>query len=128
MSVKLRIDITKDLLNRAKDCKATLPGGFSKNCAIALGIIDVLPDACVNELDGINFVKKEEGHEVYYAHSGLPIEAQDFIDSFDSLPPEERVKMEPFSFEIEVPDEVVNRISLDELKESLINHPTLSLV
>lgn len=128
MSTRLRINITKDLLNRAKDCKVTLPGGFGKNCAIALGIIDILPDACVNETDCINFVREEDGREIYYACSGLPIEAQDFIDSFDSLLPEERIKMKPFSFEIEVPDAVIDKISIDELKESLINHPTLELV
>jgi|SRR6478752_9144047 len=130
MSTKLEISITKEILERSKYC-----GGYEvgRNCAIACAIVDIFPNAWVGA-DSITFGKMEliGDTKAFIANSSLgkidlPIEAQSFIEQFDWLGVDERVLMQPISFNIEIPDEIVERINIEELKPLLANHPTLKL-
>lgn len=132
MSVKLKISITKEILERSKDCNVEDEGSVGSNCAIAVALRDIFPQAWVQTEDVIPFfdenatipgLKKQQEELIQ-----LPIEAQSFIAEFDSLSPEERSKMETFDFEVNIPDAVIDEINIEELKETLLIHPNLQLV
>lgn len=129
----LRINVTKDILEKSKNCSNTERG---KNCAIALAIRDVFPDATVGT-NSIYFYKDREkvlftGETIVikeiWTSMDLPTEASDFIDNFDISTPEERVKITPISFDIDVPNLLIDRISIDEIQEVLRTSKTMELV
>lgn len=117
MSVKLKISVTKEILEKSHNCSETQ---VAMNCAIALAVRDIFPDACVGPI-GI----RPFSNQIAIT---LPKNARQFIGQFDSSTPEERMEMSPITFEIEVPDEVIELINIDELKPLLQNHPTLELL
>lgn len=119
---KLRITVTKEILERSKNCSVYVELSTT-NCAIACAVRDVFPSANV----WANHINPFPGHQKNKLIP-LPKIAQDFIDAFDDATPEERVMMKPISFEIEVPDEVIEKINIDELKPLLENHPTLAIL
>lgn len=131
MSVKLRITVTKEILERSKNCGVT--GGnlikeMPTNCAIALAIRDIFPNAFV-EIKGIFLdAKSYLNFYVCKADIELPQTAKDFIDVFDWADPEDRIALKPISFEIEIPDSVIDQINIEELRPLLANHPSLQLV
>lgn len=121
--MKLKINITQDILERSKMC-GLIKGqkSISTNCAIALAIRDIFPQSSV-------------GHDIHvYEITGdiltidLPEEAVNFIANFDRFTSKERVKMQPFSFEIDIPQEIIDTINIDEVKEVLKDHKTLELI
>jgi hypothetical protein len=109
MSTTLTIHITKEVLEQSKNCgiKEFAKG---KTCGIAVAICHIWPKAYVNT-DQILF----NGFGDTDLLPNLPLSAQDFIRHFDLSTPEDRIKMQPFSFDIEVPDEVINQINIDEV-------------
>lgn len=119
---KLKITVTKEILKRSKYCGVKGKGldDLASNCAIALAVRDVFPQAIVG-VDRICFGLAEQ-------MSILPKIAQNFINQFDRYGPDARPLIKPISFEIEIPDSVINQINIDELKPLLTNHPTLELV
>lgn len=125
---KLQITVTKDILDKSKNC-ISFDG---RNCAISLAIRDIFPDAFVAEAE-VAFLKSDWAEHddlcitFSYAYP-LPIGAQNFIRFFDRCSTYERVKIIPFSFEIEIPDRVLESINIEEIKPLLENHPTLKLV
>jgi hypothetical protein len=123
MSTKLRISVTKEILEKSKMCGTDSGKLISMNCAVALAVIDIFPRSCVSTS---NIAVFHIGLGVTLI--SLPEAACRFIDNFDKLSAEDRVKMEPISFEIEIPDEVINQINIDEIRPLLVNHPTLELV
>lgn len=116
--IKLKITVTKEILEKSKLCL----GLAAENCAIALAVRGVFPKAVVG-LDAIFLCVFERDPKI-----ALPEEAKEFISEFDCLTPAERVNMNPISFEIEIPDAVIDRINIDELRPLLVNHPTLEIV
>lgn len=126
MSTKLRITVTKEILERSKDCGA---GDFiPTNCAISLAVRDVFPLAAVYGTGRLSFLggsydKLNNSNSVI-----LSKEARSYVFKFDRTPSERRPFMPEFSFEISIPDEVLNEINIDELKPLLENHPTLELI
>lgn len=119
---KLQINVTKEVLEASKGCSSSA-GIAITNCAISLAIRDVFPKASV-WASHINPKLKEGRYDVIK----LPQEARDFICEFDRLGSEGRAAMNPISFEIEIPDTVLEQINIDELKPLLENHPTLALL
>lgn len=119
---KLRITVTKEILEKTKHC-SVFSQYSTTNCAIACAVRDVFPTAKV----WANHIAPFTDHGKYKSIR-LPQEAQDFIEAFDDATAEERVMMKPISFEIEVPDEVIEKINIDELKPLLENHPTLAIL
>lgn len=120
---KLRITVTKEILERTKDCLSEDKGVIS-NCAIAVAAKDLFPLAKVF-CNYISIPRRLSHKEDYIT---LPEEAIEFIQQFDLSTPQGRVAMEPISFEIDVPDEVLEQISIEELRPLLENHPTLQFV
>jgi hypothetical protein len=121
--MKLQINITKKILSRAMFCGTALAtGATSENCAIALAVRDLFPQAIVTT------------DTIYYmcinANSLLPTEARAFIEVFDDLVeiPENRLNLEEFSFEINVPEEVIDSIGLEQVHAILENHTTMQLI
>lgn len=140
MSYKLKINITKEILERSKFCNY-IPGTDRRiswhqhrdnpsltptiNCAIALAVRDIFPLAQV----------EEETIEVYTEDNSdfpvlinLPGKAGYFIRNFDINTPEERVSMKPISFEIDVPDQVIESINIDEVKDIISKKDILELI
>lgn len=119
MSVKLRISVTKEILEKSRWCGANLEV-LKTNCAVAVAVRDIFPDAKVFQT-AIFPNRKDKA-------ISLPSIVWTWIDRFDKSSPAERILMEPISFEIEIPDNIIEQINIDELKPLLQNHPTLQLI
>lgn len=123
--MKLQINITKEILQRSMYCGTESYVG--KNCAIALAVRDIFPHAWIygNSIDPLYFMW------VTIEDIPLPKIAIDFIVDFDFLKnnPQERLSLPTFSFEIEVPEEVIDKLgNLDEVYKIIENSETLNLV
>lgn len=125
---KLKIKVTKDVLAKTANCS----GQYSSNCAVAYAIRDIFPFAQVYE----GCIEVWNDHDMSFNSRligiiDLPSEATNFIEKFDKfMGPdqiEERKAMSELDFEIEIPDKVINMISIEDIKK-LIDHPTLELV
>lgn len=139
MSTTLQIRVTREILKKAAYCGHIKEKGkwlhsddesvcVASNCAIALAVRDIFPNALVEPFHIHPF-----GNEMFgacYSEIDLPKKATDFIMAFDDLMPEDRRIMEPLEFEVEVPDDVLKHaFSIEDLvKELLSNHPTLKVV
>ena len=93
--MKIIIKVTKEILERSKMCgeyKAT-------SCAIALAVIDLFESAKVGA-DTIILITGQ-GQTIFDTSyvTTLPLEARWFIKKFDMSSPEQRILMNPFSFE-----------------------------
>jgi|SRR6478609_1597954 len=116
--MKLQINVTKEILVKSKMCGFDSVLNAPENCAIALAVRDIFPKAQVSPVtiytEGVNIL--------------LPDEAMLFISDFDEANPSEREEMKPFSFEIEIPEAVIERINIDEVREVLTTSPCLKLI
>src|SRR6478752_4345288 len=122
--MKILIKVTKEVLERSKGCKADHTA--TTNCAIALAVRDLFPTAQV-ECDSIELIADAE-YSNADNYCSLPQEAQDFIDQFDEADPFTRENMDPFSFEIEVPEFVIQQIGLSQIYKVLSESKTLEHV
>lgn len=113
--MKILIKITKEVLEKTKMCEADK---LSENCAISYAVRALFPLA-ITQRTYMWFGNKEGDY------TSLPMKAREFITAFDSLFPEERVKMKPFSFEIDVPDSVINEIGIGQVYKILSESKTL---
>jgi hypothetical protein len=129
MSVKLKIKVTKEVIERAKYCGhetdvvKAMTNNITENCAIALAIRDIFPTATVGN-DGIWILNK--AHEK--PEIKLPLIAQSFIDKFDTATVAGREKLSPIEFTINIPEKVINTINIDEVKKILATSTTLELL
>jgi hypothetical protein len=118
--MKLRINITKEIIKKAMWCNTSNgPFPIASNCAIAVAVRDIFPMAAVGPLDiFLGFIGIKD---VY-----LPLEAQNFIYEFDKLwiSPKKRLELDPISFEIDIPEEVISMINIEDIHKS----ETLELV
>jgi hypothetical protein len=121
--MKIEIKITKEVLRRSMWCGVEKRTNAWTHCGIAVAIRDLLPQAEV-------FNSEIEVFKELAASIPLPKIASDFIDEFDSLidEPEKRLNLPEFSFEIDVPDEVIERIGINEAKAILEKSETLNLI
>ncbi len=120
--MKLQINITKDILKRSMMCGVYSCDDVSDNCAIALAVKDLFSKATV----GISMIHYNDGN----GRSDLPNVAKKFISTFDRLSgsPKERLDLPEFSFEIEVPNEVIDQIGLEQVYSILENHKSMQLI
>lgn len=136
MSVKLKITVTKEILEKSKRC-----GMDMANCAISQAIRDVFPDAITGFSYIIPFsfcsvysmeydVRKQEIKDKRPKNNfiSLPESASEFIHKFDDTLEESRPDLPEFSFEIELANEIIDRINIDELRPLFENHPNLALM
>ena len=133
MSVKLRITVGKAEIEAAKHCRH-IPGvtdvmhSVGKNCAIAKAICALFPLSVVGA-EEIYFYKTLQINEMPYCSVPLPGNAKKFIVEFDNNTPLARLKMDPISFDIEVPDEVIETVGGVEEATKIINEAqTLEIV
>jgi hypothetical protein len=108
--MNLLIKITPEVLERAKMCGTDEAKSYLTNCAIAVAIRDVFPNA------------KTTSFEIQDREIGLCIkhskEVLAFIDLFDNTEPDDRPFLTPLSFTVELPDEVVERIDISDIEKS----------
>lgn len=125
--MKFQINITQDVLNATKDCN----DNTDENCAIAHAIRDLFPEASVG-CSTIYF--KKDLNKPFDFHDNrkaeeidLPLIAMLFIKDFDNKSPEERVKIKPFSFFINIPDSLIEEINISEIEDILSHSQTLQI-
>lgn len=124
--MKVRVNITPDVLERSKMCG--LDGKrIIESCMLQVAFSDLFPE-CVVLVSSVNLLGraslgKPSGDEVI-----LPEIAISNRRRFDSLQPHLRVLMTPFSFEIEVPEYVIERIGLSQIYKVLSESSTLEMV
>src|SRR5688572_25460793 len=138
----IKINITREVLERTKFCGIDKETGckltnskanLGRNCGISDAICDLLPTAWVSSnkiwvyrvVPTFDFVMAQTSKSVDIE---LPPIAQSFISIFDSSTPEQRAAMQPISFEIEVPDSVIDRIGIEQVTEILATSQTLERV
>ena len=138
--MKLKITVTKEIYEKAALCGSSFSPGFVvNNCAVALAVRDVFPDASV----GSRYVRAPVGNSKTYHLMQLPEIAREMIRRFDDVPisigghvdresPEyfalvakKRCELPEFSFEINVPKWVIESIDISSVYEG---HPTLEFV
>lgn len=124
--MKVKVNVTPDVLERSKMC-----GVYKRykgdSCGVAIAIIDLFPSAQTGK-NCIFLLSDGPYTEDDLSKTSLPWEAQQFITKFDSLQPEERVLMSPFSFEIEVPEYVIDKIGISNIYKVLSESRTLEMV
>lgn len=121
MSVKLKISVTKEILEKTKNCEKG--NTIVSNCAIAEAVRSIFPNATVG-CSTLSFHINDKCAEWVR----LPLEAIHLIAEFDRSVPAERVEIEPIEFEINVPDKVISKINIEEIRPLLQGHPTLELI
>jgi len=118
MPLQFRIKITRSIIEQCKNCGATNDQfEIGRNCAIALALQDIFPDVYVTNYYIFPFGitdKKRADIKIM-----LPVIAQQFIKLFDGfyLMPNLRLLLPEFEFPIDVPDEFIDEINIDEIKE-----------
>lgn len=117
----LEIKVTKEILERSKYC-GVFDNKRASNCAIALAVRDIFPTACV----GLFEIFEKENNPKGFAR--LPQKACDFISIFDFASVEERPYLPELTFEIEIPDDIIQSIDISEITKTLTNHPNLKLI
>lgn len=118
MPFQFKISVTKEKIEKCKNCgNENDEHEIGRDCAIALALIDIFPDAYVTNYYiypfGIGY-EKEETLKI-----PLPLITQQFIKLFDSFStvPQLRLLLPEFEFTIEVHDEVIEHINIDEVRE-----------
>ena len=115
---KLKIKVTKDILERSKNCGDD--GHTVKSCAVAVAVRDIFPCSSVT----YRYIRPFSSDLVI----DLPKEVGGYIYKFDSTSTDERPSLPEFEFEVEISDEIIEKINIEELKPLLQNHPTLQLI
>lgn len=127
--MKITIHITKEVLEKTQLCPSAYPSKtittqerylLRTNCAISYAVREIFPGSETSNM--YIYINNKEKNSIY-----LPIKAQRFIKTFDELLPDQRVSMTPFSFDIEVPEELINQIGISEVHRILSESKTLSL-
>ena len=133
---KIRINVTKEILQRSSMCGISADGekilgskldnSVGGNCAIALAVREIFPKAFVGyeDIDPFFFETATEvettskgicylanGNEEKKFKINLPKEASLFIGVFDDASPKERIELTPLSFEINVSENVINKLA-----------------
>lgn len=121
--MKISIKITKEVLEKTKMCGSMYGNVNTKNCAVAYAIREIFPHACMGGTT-LRF------HADVPVFTSVPTEASSFIRKFDSLvtKPEQRLLLPEFSFDIEVPDSVIESIGIEQAKEIISKSSTLELI
>jgi hypothetical protein len=122
MSTQFKISITKDIIDRAKHCGTENDiYQMGRNCAIALALKDIFPEVYVTNY--LIFPFGIDANDEKDVKIPLPTIAQQFIKLFDGfyLTPNLRLLLPQFEFMIDIPDEVINAINIDEIKELIRN-------
>lgn len=122
--MKILIKITKEVLEKTKMCG--IEGtNINQSCAIAYAVRELFPLARVGTRE-IAFDGRPPCDSL--VTSTLSSSARWFISNFDNTTPELRPSLSEFSFEIEVPASVIDKIGIGEAYRVLSESKTLELV
>lgn len=122
----LTITVTKDILERSKNCLVSSEI-VVENCAIALAVRGVFPKARVY-VHTLAFFGDEIQWLTPYNSVTHSQDMRDYIRLFDASDRTDISNLPQYSFDIEIPDKVLESINIEELKPLLENHPNLKLV
>jgi hypothetical protein len=130
--MRILIKVTKDVLRRAAGCGRTQNDNVGSNCAIAVAILRLMPNAWVAREYIYLFDVERPTREYANDHNEiarikLPVEATMFIDAFDNLTYDNRIAMPELSFEVDVPPAVIEHIGISEIYRVLSESKTLEL-
>lgn len=120
--MKIKIHVTKDILERSKMCGVKKNSLTVHSCAVAIAVKDIFKSVAV---DGITICVY---HKIGYTEIDLPEEARIFIRVFDNCKPKDRVLLPEFSFEITIPDSVIDKIGIEQATHLINESKTLELV
>jgi hypothetical protein len=128
MSVQFKISITKDIIHQSKNCG--IDNDLYKmgtDCAVAVALQDIFPQVYVTNFYIFPF--GIENNEVKHLKIALPLVAQQFVKLFDGFwfAPNLRLMLPEFQFTVDVPNEIINVIDIDEVKEIISNKQRLNL-
>ena len=121
--MKILIKITKEILESSKMCE----DNRGQNCAIGKAVADLFGVISWVTTNRIEFYEKINTLSFITA-TPLPDVAKQFIHDFDKKTPEERVKMTPISFEVEVPEKIIDMIGISHAYKVLSESKSLELV
>ncbi len=116
MPIHFTIVVTKDIIKKCRNCGIELHVA-ERNCAVALALRDIFPNVYVTNDSiypfGIDFKKDTE------IKIPLPVIAQQFIKLFDGFShiPNLRLSLPEFEFCVEIPDDVIEQIDIEEVRE-----------
>lgn len=140
----VRIHVTKDILKKSMNCAT---GALLKedvivtNCALAIAVRDILPDAAIFSDTITPFPKwtslklgNENEEAVIWDAEGddFPItkEMTSFITMFDNYSPKMRLRISEQSFNLLIPNWVIEQLTREhvDFAQTVIDSPTLELV
>lgn len=118
MPVPFSIVITKEIIAQCKNCgTGNEADRVENNCAIAFALANIFPKVHVTNHSVYPFGL--EGDKEKEIKIPLPPIAQQFIKLFDGfrLTPKLRLLLPEFEFTIDIPDEAIEQIPIDDVKE-----------
>ncbi len=136
--MKIQINITKEVLKASMWCHKkgkSIECMTGSNCAIGRAVSDLFEGktwVCYSGIifypQGLEFNENGGLADTWTDNMDIPAIAQQFIRDFDEASPTDRTLMEPFSFEIDVPNEVIDMIGIGQVYKVLSESNTLELV
>lgn len=147
--MKLQINITKEIIAASRFCQTgdvlntyqANEAAVGQNCAIGKAIFDLFGHmSWVGGTEiffrqaGLSYIimsdipTDEDELRLNVLKIDLPIEAVEFVNQFDLMNPSQRLLLQPFSFTIDVPDEVISWIGIEEATEIINESASLDLV
>jgi len=118
MPVQFKIAITKEIIAHCKNCgTGNEVHRIENTCAIAFALADIFPKVHVSNV--FIFPFGTNGNKENDIKIPLPLIAQQFIKLFDGfrITPRLRLLLPEFDFTIDVPDEVIEQINIDDVRE-----------
>ena len=116
--VQFKIAITKEIISNCKNCgTGNEDHRIENNCAIAFALANIFPDVYVTNLFIFPFgISGDQEKEIKIP---IPVIAQQFIKLFDGfrLTPKLRLLLPEFEFVIDIPDNAIEQINIDEVRE-----------
>ena len=122
--MKLKIKVTKEIIEKAKYCGTVSNLHTGQNCAVALAVRDIFPKAWVTRILILPFptiIETVWGKSVDIdvpERIVLDVQTTNFIDNFDTYKPEDRHKLPEYKFEVEVPQIIIDRINIEDITKS----------
>ena len=118
MPTQFNIAITKEIIAQCKNCGTGNDACLvENNCAIAFALADIFPKVYVTNLYIFPFgIDGEKEKDIKIP---MPAIAQQFVKLFDGFrfTPRLRLMLPEFEFTIDIPDEVLEQINIDDVRE-----------
>src|SRR5687768_2602043 len=111
---KIRINITKDILQKSRMCSTR-----ADNCAFALAVRDLFSGCAVGTKLIYPFFDNATGSDIQFLSFPITEEMTAFIKRFDKSSPEEIDQMEEQSFELEIPDWAIEQMDISDVHQIL---------